>query len=119
MSAATSCGRCGTPFFDDWDVLLCPVGASAAWTHDHVGERHERLIPVNGRQMVSTIDQRFWAGFSGNFYLPSTVAPLDQSPEGLPVGVQIITREYGDYTSLRFAELLEQEWRSFMAPPGF
>ena len=48
--------------------------------------------------MVSTIDQRFWAGFSGNFYLPSTVAPLDQSPEGLPVGVQIITREYGDYT---------------------
>jgi amidase len=105
-------------FFDDWDVLLCPVAASAAWKHDQVGERHERLIPVNGK-MVSTIDQRFWAGYSGNFYLPSTVAPLDLSPEGLPVGVQIITREYGDYTSLRFAELLEQEWRGFMAPPGF
>jgi amidase len=105
-------------FFKDWDVLLCPCAASAAWPHDQVGERHERLIPVNGK-MVSTIDQRFWAGYSGNFYLPSTVAPLGLTADGLPLGVQIITREYGDYTSLRFAELLEKEWRSFVAPPGF
>jgi amidase len=105
-------------FFSDWDVLLCPCAASAAWPHDQKGERHERLIPVNGK-MVSTIDQRFWAGFSGNFYLPSTVAPLGLSAAGLPLGVQIITRGYGDYTSLRFAELLEQEWRSFVPPPGF
>ena len=105
-------------FFDDWDVLLCPCAASAAWPHDHLGERHERFIPVNGKQ-VSTIDQRFWAGYSCNFYLPSTVAPLGLTPEGLPCGVQIITREYGDYTSLRFAELLEKEWRGFVVPPGY
>jgi amidase len=105
-------------FFDEWDVLLCPCAASAAWPHDQVGERHERVIPVNGK-MVSTIDQRFWAGYSCNFYLPSTVAPLGLSDDGLPLGVQIITREYGDYTALRFAELLEQEWRSFVPPPGF
>ncbi len=105
-------------FFDDWDVLLCPCAASAAWPHDQVGERHERLINVNGKQ-VSTIDQRFWAGYSGNFYLPSTVAPLGLSSDGLPLGVQIITRSYGDYTALRFAELLEKEWRGFVAPPGF
>jgi amidase len=105
-------------FFNDWDVLLCPCAASAAWPHDQKGERHERLIPVNGR-MVSTIDQRFWAGYSCNFYLPSTVAPLGLTTEGLPLGVQIITREYGDYTSLHFAELLEKEWRKFVPPPGY
>ena len=105
-------------FFDDWDVMLCPCAASAAWPHDHLGERHERMIPVNGK-MVSTIDQRFWAGYSGNFYLPSTVAPLSLTAERLPLGVQIITRQYGDYTSLRFAELLEQEWREFTPPPGY
>jgi amidase len=105
-------------FFDDWDVLLCPCAASAAWPHDQVGERHERFITVNGKQ-VSTIDQRFWAGYSGNFYLPSSVAPLGLTPNGLPCGVQIITREYGDYTSLRFAELLEKEWRGFVPPPGY
>jgi amidase len=105
-------------FFDDWDVLLCPCAASAAWPHDQVGERHERFIPVNGK-MISTIDQRFWAGYSGNFYLPSTVAPLGLTPEGLPCGVQIITREHGDFTSLRFAELLEREWREFVVPLGY
>ena len=105
-------------FFDNWDVLLCPCAASAAWPHDQLGERHDRLIPVNGK-MVSTIDQRFWAGYSCNFFLPSTVAPLGLTPEGLPCGVQIITREYGDYTSLRFAELLEREWRGFVIPPGY
>jgi amidase len=105
-------------FFDEWDVLLCPAAASAAFPHDQVGERHERFIDVNGKH-VSTIDQRFWAGYSCGYYLPSTVAPLGLTPQGLPTGVQIITREYGDYTSLKFAELLEQEFGGFMVPPGY
>ena len=105
-------------FFDDWDVLLCPAAASAAWPHDHVGERHERVIPVNGK-MVSTIDQRFWAGYSCNFFLPSTVAPIGLIPAGLPVGVQIITRAYNDLSSLKVAEWIEEEFGGFTPPPGY
>ncbi len=104
-------------FFDDWDVMLCPAAASTAWKHDQIGERHERLIPVNGH-MVSTIDQRFWAGYSGNFYLPSTVAPIGLV-NGLPCGVQIIARQYGDFESLRFAELLEELLGGFVPPSGY
>lgn len=105
-------------FFEDWDVLLCPIAASTAFPHDHVGERHERFITVNGKR-VSTIDQRFWAGYSGAYYLPSTMAPLGLAPDGLPVGVQIITRQYGDTTSLKFAELIEREYGGFEPPPGY
>jgi amidase len=105
-------------FFNEWDILICPAAASAAFTHDQVGERYERYIDVNGKR-VSTIDQRFWAGYSGGYYLPSTVAPLGLTSAGLPTGVQIITREYGDYTSLKFAELLEQEFGGFIVPPGY
>ena len=105
-------------FFGDWDVMLCPAAASTAWPHDQKGERHERVIEVNGKK-VSTIDQRFWAGYSCNFYLPSTVAPLGLTPDAMPSGVQIITREYGDYMSLRFAELIEEEFGGFIAPPGY
>jgi amidase len=105
-------------FFGDWDVMLCPAAASTAWPHDQKGERHERFIEVNGKK-VSTIDQRFWAGYSCNFYLPSTVAPLGLTRDGLPSGVQIITRQYGDYSSLRFAELIEEEFGGFIAPPGY
>jgi amidase len=105
-------------FFEDWDVMLCPAAASAAFPHDHVGERHERTIEVNGRH-VPTTDQLFWAGYSGCFYLPSTVAPLGLTPQGLPSGVQIVARQYGDFTSIRFAELLEKEYAGFVPPPGY
>lgn len=105
-------------FFDDWDVMICPAAASAAFPHDHVGERHERKIIVNGKP-VPTTDQLFWAGYSGCFLLPSTVAPMGLTPEGLPAGVQIITRQYGDYTAIRFAELLEKEYGGFIPPPGY
>ena len=105
-------------FFDDWDVMLCPAAASAAFPHDQQGERHERTIPVNGKQ-VPTTDQLFWAGYSGGFYLPSTVAPLGLTAQGLPAGIQIIARQYGDYTSIRFAQLLEKEFAAFVPPPGY
>ena len=105
-------------FFDDWDVMLCPAAASAAFPHDHVGERHERTIDVNGKR-VATTDQLFWAGYSGGFYLPSTVAPMGLTAQGLPAGVQIITRQYDDMTSIRFAQLLETEFGGFVPPPGY
>jgi amidase len=105
-------------FFEDWDVMICPAAASAAFPHDQKGERHERTIPINGRQ-VPTTDQLFWAGYSGAFYLPSTVAPMGLTPQGLPAGVQIIARQFGDFTALRFAELLEREYYGFVPPPGY
>ncbi len=105
-------------FFEDWDVLLCPAAASAAFPHDHVGERHERTIAVNGKK-VPTTDQLFWAGYSGGFYLPSTIAPIGLTPQGLPSGVQIVTRQYGDYSSIRFAELIERDYAAFVPPPGY
>jgi amidase len=105
-------------FFDEWDVLLCPVATSTAFVQNHVGERHERYITVNGKQQ-SMIDQRFWAGYSGGYYLPSTVAPLGLASDGLPVGVQIITREFDDLKAIRFAELMEKEFGGFKPPPGY
>ncbi len=105
-------------FFSDWDVFLCPAAASPAFPHDHAGERHERTIAVNGHE-VPTTDQLFWAGYSCCFYLPATVAPAGLSPEGLPVGVQIVTAEHADLTSIAFARELEREYQGFVPPPGY
>jgi amidase len=105
-------------FFKSYDVLLCPAAASAAFPHDHEGERHERTILVNGKRVPGT-DQLFWAGYSGGFYLPSTVAPIGLTPQGLPVGVQIVTAEHDDMTAIRFAALLEREYHSFRPPPAY
>ncbi len=105
-------------FFREWDLLLCPVASSAAFPHDHAGERHERMITVNGKR-VPCVDQLFWAGFGGMAYLPATVAPAGFTPAGLPVGVQIIGPQYGDRTCIELARLLEREFQPFVPPPDY
>ena len=105
-------------FFRDWDVLLCPVAASAAFPKNEQGQRWEQTIPVNGRQ-VPTTDQLFWAGWNGVVGLPGTSAPIGLTRSGLPVGVQIISPYLEDLTGIEFAKLLEQEYQAFEAPPGY
>ncbi|MDP3243379.1 MAG: amidase family protein, partial [Reyranella sp.] len=105
-------------FFQDYDLMLCPVAVTAAFPHDQAGLRHKRTIVVNNKQ-VPVVDQIFWAGYSGVTWLPSTAAPIGQSQEGLPIGVQIIGRQYGDYECIQFAKLLEKEYRGFVPPPAY
>jgi len=105
-------------YFEQHDLLLCPAAASAAFPHDRAGERHDRLIEVNGK-MVPTTDQLFWAGWPGVSYLPGTVAPIGLTDAGLPVGVQIVGRRYDDRTCLRMAALIEEGYGGFMPPPGY
>ncbi|QQS11880.1 MAG: amidase [Rhodospirillales bacterium] len=105
-------------FFRDYDLLLCPVAASAAFPHDQAGERHDRTIEVDGRR-VPTTDQLFWAGLNGVVSLPGTVAPIGLTPSGLPVGVQIIGPQYADRTCIHFARLLEREYHAFEPPPAY
>jgi amidase len=105
-------------FFEDYDLLLCPAASTTALPHDHEGERWQRTIPVNGKQ-VPTTDQLFWAGFSGVAFLPSTVAPLGLASDGLPTGIQIVGPQYGDRTCIAFAQLLEREFQAFTPPPGY
>ena len=110
--------RAWAAFFKEWDVFLCPPAASAAQPHDHVGERWERTVEVNGHR-VPTTDQMFWAGISCFFLLPATVAPLGFTPSGLPVGVQIVGPQFGDRTTIQFARLMERSWQAFDPPPGW
>ncbi len=110
--------RAWAAFFKGWDVLLCPAAASAAQPHDHQGERWDRTIEVNGHR-VPTTDQMFWAGISGFFLLPATVAPLGFTRSGLPIGIQIIGPQYGDRTTIDVARLLEQSWQGFVPPPDW
>ncbi|MFY0614734.1 MAG: amidase [Hyphomicrobiaceae bacterium] len=105
-------------FFQDWDILLCPAAASAAFPHDQAGERHDRTITINGHP-VPTTDQLFWAGFSGVVFLPSTVGPAGIQPDGLPVGYQAIAGHLRDKTAIRFAQCVEREIGGFVAPKGW
>jgi amidase len=104
-------------FFEQWDLLICPVATSPAFAHMHEGLRWERMIQVNGRAQAST-QALFWAGYPSVVGLPATAVPLGLSPEGLPVGAQIVGPVFGDPVCLRMATWLEARFRSFVAPPG-
>ena len=94
-------------FFRDWDVLLCPVMPTSAFSHDHTPFM-ERTLEFDGHT-IEYGSQVFWAGLTTVAYLPSTVVPVGRTPDGLPVGLQVVAPFLEDRTSLRFARLLEQE----------
>ena len=104
-------------WFETYDLLLCPAASSPAFPHDQAGERHDRTITVNGRDQP-VVDQLFWAGYSCGYYLPATVAPIGLA-DGLPVGIQIVGRQYDDLTCLHMAGLIEEGYCRFTPPPGY
>ncbi|HZS81537.1 MAG TPA: amidase [Stellaceae bacterium] len=105
-------------FFENWDVLLCPVAPTPAFPHDHSEDRDARQLLVDGEKRPYW-DQLFWSGIAGLCYLPATVAPAGRTAAGLPVGIQIIGPEFGDRTTIEFARLLGEAIGGFTPPPGF
>ncbi|HSI01924.1 MAG TPA: amidase family protein, partial [Reyranella sp.] len=89
-----------------------------AFPHNHDPDRGKRTIVVNNKKVFQS-DQLFWAGYSCVTFLPATAAPIGQTADGLPIGVQIVGRQYGDYETIAFAKLLEKEYRSFVQPPAY
>ena len=65
------------------------------------------------------LDQLFWAGVVTATFLPSTVFPTGLSSEGLPIGLQAVSGEYQDYTTIEFAKLMANEIGGFRAPETY
>jgi amidase len=105
-------------FFQEWDVLLCPVIASPALPLMEQGETSERRFTVDGREIPYN-DMLFWPGITCGYHLPASVAPLGMSKAGLPIGVQVVGPLYGDRLTIHVAGLLEKTWRSYESPPGW
>jgi amidase len=104
-------------FFDEWDILVCPQMATAAFPHDH-RPMPERTLRVDNEEQPY-FQQIFWAGLITVAYLPSTVFPTGPSEAGLPIGLQAVSAEFNDYTCIDFARLVGQEMGGFVPPPGY
>lgn len=103
--------------FQDVDVVLCPPMPSLAFPHDQSIGR-TRQLDIDGK-LVNYVDQVAWISFATLCGLPATVAPIERSESGLPIGVQIIGGYLDDYTTIGFAALLEHEYGGFVAPPAW
>ena len=104
--------------FRNFDAVICPVMPTPAYPHDHSGDQEARRIDVDGKDFVY-VDQLAWPGIATLPGLPATAIPLGLSPEGLPVGAQIVGPWLEDRTPLKLAELIEREFGGFVPPPMF
>jgi Asp-tRNA(Asn)/Glu-tRNA(Gln) amidotransferase A subunit family amidase len=93
-----------------YSILLCPAAAIPAFRH---GERH---WTIDGKtvQYLDAWSYTEWFNLLGN---PAAVVPVGQSPEGLPIGVQIVGRPWQEEQVLSVAELLEEDCGAWRRPP--
>jgi Asp-tRNA(Asn)/Glu-tRNA(Gln) amidotransferase A subunit family amidase len=82
-------------------ILLCPVGATPAYKHDTM------KVTVGGSTM-GTFRAFSYAQAFNVFDLPVVTIPVAKSPEGLPIGVQIVGRPNSEELVMDVAEIVEQ-----------
>jgi amidase len=90
-------------------VLLCPVASVPAFRH---GERHWDI----GGRTVEYLDAWRHTQWFNALAAPAAVVPVGASPEGLPIGVQIVARPFEDETALGIAGIVDDAF-GYKPPP--
>jgi amidase len=105
--------------FEGWDIVLCPPCSVPAFPTDHSLPIEARRIEIDDQEYSYNDVCYLWADPATTCGLPSTVAPIDSTPAGLPIGVEIIGPQLCDRMTIAFAGLLEREFGGFTPPPGY
>lgn len=104
--------------FKSYDAVICPIMPTPAYPHDHSPDQQTRRVRIDGKDHPYS-DQLTWPGIATLPGLPATAIPTGFSPDGLPVGVQIVGPWLEDRTPLMLAELIEREFGGSVPPPMF
>ena len=104
-------------FFEEWDVLLTPMTLTTAFAHTTI-PTVDRKLRIGGDD-VSFDNMSFYPGLASLAGQPATAIPAGFSAAGLPIGLQAIGPFLEDRTTLRFAQLLEEEFGGFRPPLGY
>ena len=90
-------------------VLVLPVSSGPAFRHGTMGWTKDERAET----FVETMVYSQWFNLLG---LPAAVVPVGKSPEGLPIGVQIVGRPFEEYSVCTIAGAIEKVF-SFQEPP--
>jgi Asp-tRNA(Asn)/Glu-tRNA(Gln) amidotransferase A subunit family amidase len=94
----------------EYPVWLCPAASIPAFRH---GERSWQVEDKN-IQYLDAWSYTEWFNLLGT---PAAVVPVGKSPEGLPIGVQIVARPWEEEIALSVAAALEQQCGGWRRPP--
>ncbi len=93
-----------------YPVLLCPVAAIPAFRHG------ERSWQVEGKT-VPYLDAWSYTEWFNLLGTPAAAVRVGRSPEGLPIGVQIVARPWEEEIVLSVAAALEEQCGGWQPPP--
>jgi amidase len=93
----------------EYPVLLSPVAGIPAFRH---GER-EWVIDGRVVEYLDAVRQTQWFNVLA---APAAVVPVGASPQGLPIGVQIVARPFEDETALGVAAVVDAAF-GYRPPP--
>jgi len=93
----------------DHPVLLCPVASIPAFRPG------ERTWNIDG-QPVAYLDAVRHTQWFNVLAAPAAVIPVGRSPEGLPIGVQIVARPFEDEVALGIAAVVDSAF-GYRPPP--
>lgn len=93
-----------------YPILLCPAAAIPAFRH---GERYWQIDD----KTVHYLDAWSYTEFFNLLGNPAAVVPVGRSPEGLPIGAQIVGLPWEEEKILAVAAALEQQCGGWKKPP--
>lgn len=95
---------------NEFQVFICPVCSIPAFFHG------ERLWDVGGRSVryLNAMSYTQWFNLLGN---PAASVPVARSPEGMPIGIQVVGRPYEDEAVLAVAGAIERLCGGWCRPP--
>lgn len=95
---------------EEFPILICPVCAIPAFRH---GER-EWNIGGHKLEYLKAMAYSQWFNLFGN---PAVSVPVGVSPEGLPIGVQVVGRPWEEEAVLAVAAAIEESCGGYRKPP--
>ena len=102
-------------FLTQWDAWLCPVFSIPAFTHRALGdpiEIEDRFLSADLTEVMSNVI----FNFTGH---PVVVVPIGRSSDGLPIGVQLVGKRWGEMELLAVAEQIATATDGYQRPPGY
>jgi amidase len=102
-------------FLAGWDAFLCPVTVGPAIVHCPFGtpvDVDDKQVPY----LVAGIAYTCPFNLTGH---PVVVVPLTRSTEGLPIGLQVVGRRWGEMQLLAIAARVAEVIGPFHRPPGY
>jgi amidase len=100
---------------EPWDVWICPVAATTAFTHRSAWS----AIEIDGRSYPhATANGIYLVPFNVSGH-PAVVIPICRTQAGLPIGLQIIGKRWREMELLSIAQEIDKVIGDFRQPVGY